>query len=584
MTLGLQDRIFVELVRSHLDASVAEMGATLRRATDNPLIHSTLAFSCSLHDASGEELAAEAGIPSFLGAMEFPVRAAIEAFGLDELRPGDVLISNDPYLAGGTHVSDINVICPIFHDDRVRLLAAVKAHWIDVGGMRSGSWSPDATDCFQEGLRLPPVRIVSAGTWNEDILGIIFANVRAPLESRADLSAQIAGCRLAEGRMLELFQWYGEEPMVAAFERILDHGEALMRARLLDVPDGEYHSSDLVDEDGVRGEPVRVQVAISVRGSDVVVDFAGTQAQTEGANGNETFAETVAAARLALRCLVGPHLPENGGCYRPIEVRADKGTCVNPTAPAPVTVGNAAVNLVVTDSIFRAMAEPLPDRVTADQYGGVQVLLLTGHTAAGREFTHFEPYAGGGGARATKDGLNSVITIQDGDVRSESAELTESPYALRVERRELIRDSGGPGRQRGGLGIATDYRVLGDGVHGMTTLTRFRVAPQGILGGDQGTTSATVLEDGGAERVMFLGEFKLPHHGLVSHRIGGGGGYGDPLLRAPALVAADVENGYVSRAAARDRYGVVLDESGRLDVRATEHRRAERAAETASAP
>jgi N-methylhydantoinase B len=553
------------------------MTDSLRRATYSPLIREALDFSNALHDRNGEVVAEALGIPLLLGAMSPTVRVVLEAFAVEELRPGDVIVSNDPYLGGGTHLNDINVIRPIFLDGELVLFAQSKAHMLDIGGREPGSWSPDAVNVFQEGVRLPPVKLVAGGVWNESLLRLLLTNVRFPGQLEADVQAQIGAVRVGEQQALKTFRQFGRDQVESAMAAILDHAESLMRDQITALPDGSYRAVDHVDSDGVSDEPVRIEVTVVVEGSELKVDFTGTAAQTVGSNGNMIFAGTESAVRLALRCLLAPGLPANEGCYRPIRVSAPSGSCVNPTSPAAVSVGLASVAHTVIEAVFKALARVLPERVIADQYGNVQPLILSGTNLHSKEpYLHFSSYPGGGGARSANDGLSGVITLTDGDVRNIPAEVVETRFPLRVERLQLIEDSGGPGRMRGGLGVRIDYRILGHDAHGVTTLNRYRIPPQGIGGGGEGRASRTVVEEDGQAREFWFGSFEAPAGALVSHQTGGGGGFGPALERDPALVQADVIGGYVSREAARSLYGVVFHPNLEIDSKHTEAERAAR--------
>lgn len=558
------DQILREVIRHRLMGAVAEMAETLKRAAYTPTIYEVLDFSNTLHNREGDVVAQTLGIPIFLGAMSSSCRAAIAAFGRGGFQPGDVVISNDPYLAGGSHVNDVNVIAPIFHDGEVVMFAQCKAHWRDVAGRDAGSWSADATDIFQEGLRLPPVKLLAGGILNEALLETIVCNSRLPDNARGDLMAQIAACRIGEKRLAELIARYGADTLVAACEAILDHGERLIRAEIEQIPDGTYHAEDWLDTDGSAERQVPIRVAVTVAGSDLVVDFTGTGPQNPGGIANTVLAGTVSAVRMAVKCITDPQLPANEGCYRPVAVLAPPGTCVNAQPPAPCTVGLGSVTHVVIEAVLRALAPVLPERAIAGAFGSINAMQIFGtDPATGRLFIHGMPYAGGWGARARKDGVSVLQGPVNGDCRNIPAEIIESKYPLLVEQYALIPDSGGPGRTRGGLGARTDYRILCDDARLNTALVRYRCPPKGIFGGGDGAGNQTVVDD--AIVLHCVAGYPLPRGAVVSHRMGGGGGYGPAMERPLALVAQDVRYGYVTPAAARRDYGVAVDEWGNVD-------------------
>jgi N-methylhydantoinase B len=544
--------ITVELVRNRLEAAAREMTETLRRAAYSPLIRESLDFSTALHNPAGEVVAQSAALPFLAGAMTSAV-ATLGATGrLAKAEPGDIYISNDPYLAGGTHVNDIAVIVPVFCSDELTLVAHAKAHMLDVGGRDPGSWALDATDAQQEGIRIPHVRLAHRAQIDEDVMAVICSNVRFPGQLRADVQAMIAACRAGAARVDEAAARYGTEVVVSAATAILDQDEARMRTRIAELPDAIYRSSDLVETDGLTDEEIAVEVTVTVEGSEIDIDFTGSAPEARGSNGNMIFAGTEASARLALKCLLDPLGPDNDGVYRPVTVRAAPGSCVNPHHPAPVTVGLSSVAHCAIESVMRALAPVVEERAMADQFGCVQALILAG-PVPGHEapFVHFMVYPGGSGARANADGLDGVVNICDSGVRNIPAEVIESTLPVRVERMELLTDSAGPGRFRGGLGVRADYRILTEGVTGTAVLNRYRIAPRGRAGGGEGATSRTVvINRDGEERHYGFETFPVARGELVSHRTGGGGGWGTPAERDPVRVAADVHAGLLSPQAA----------------------------------
>jgi len=568
--------IVVELVRSRLVSTTREMSERLKRAAYSPMIRETLDFCSALHDPTGAVVAQSTGIPGLFGLMSHAMRAALERHPLETLEPGDVLISNDPYEAGGLHLNDVNVMAPVFHDGEVVLLAQSKAHWVDIGSIEAGGWSPDATDLQQEGLRMPPLRLIRAGRWNEDVLALIEANVRLPTQIRGDLNAQVGSTRAAVVRVQELLARHGRPVVDACMATMLDQADAAMRARIAELPDGVYRAVDYADPESGSDDPIRVEVALTVQGDRLIADFAGSAPQGATAFGNCAATGTEAFTRLMAKSVLDPLGPTTEGSYRAIEVRTQPGSCVSPAAPAPVTVGPCNVGHAVLECVGRALAQVVPERCVGDQFGSVQVLVIAGQEVRATEpFIFFTSGYGGGGARATRDGLNGVATQIDGDVQNMPVEVIESNLPLRVERFELRADSGGPGRQRGGLGVRADYRLLADQATGSIALNRAQVAPRGVLGGEAPLLSQMVIDPDAADaRSQWRGPFALDNGQVVSHQIGGGAGYGLAWERDPSAVAADVRDGYVSASAAREAYGTVVDDAGAVDAEATARLRA----------
>jgi N-methylhydantoinase B len=553
------DPITVEVIRNRLISNATEMTETIKRAAYSPIIYEVLDLSNAIHDRQGNLVVQAPGIPLFLGAMPAVVNSVLDRFGIENIYPGDVIISNDPHSAGGTHVNDINMVVPIFWENELVLFANSKAHWIDIGGKDPGSWSPDAENIYQEGIILPPIKLYERGQLNETALEIIMANVRVPDYSRGDLRAQLAACRVAEKRTHEVFKRYGSETVTAAIKEIMDHGERLIRAEIEGIPDGVYRVEDYVDSDGITDKPIKVVTTVTVQGSELSVDFTGSDPQTQGAGGNCAWAGTVSAVRLAIKCLTDPDLPGNQGCYRPIKVHAPKGTCVNPLSPAAVTVGLGDVSHVIIESIFRALASALPEKTIAGMYGTVSALVISGQDPRqdNRPYIHFMPYSGGWGARASKDGISGLMTIVNGDCLNVPVEVVETKYPLRVERYEMLPDSGGAGKYRGGLGLAVEYRLLDSDANISVGLSRYKIKPYGLFGGKEGIPSVTrvTYPDGTSEELFKIGGKSVPKGSLISHSCGGGGGYGSPAERDPELIKRDIQNGYITEEAARCEYG-----------------------------
>lgn len=556
------DPITVEVVRNRLISNVTEMTETLRRAAYSPIIYEVLDFSNTIHDTAGDVVAQALGIPLFLGAMSPVVMHCLTRIPIETINPGDIIVTNDPFTAQNTHVNDIHVVVPIFYEGKIVLFCTSKAHWVDIGGKDPGSWSPDAQNIYQEGIRIPPVKLFEGGKLNQTAMDIILLNVRLPQHSMGDFRAQIAACELGVQRTVELIDKYGWETVEACIQEILAHGERMMRAEIERIPDGVYAAEDYVDSDGVVDEPVKVKMKITVKGNDMIFDLTGSDLQRGGAAGNFILAGTISSVRTAVKALLDPELPANEGCYRPITVIAPEGTCVNPLPPAPVTVADN-IAIVVIELVFQCLAQVIPEKTIAGMYGGVSVLTIAGEDPrfSNRSFIHIMPYSGGWGARATKDGVNGLMTIINGDCYNVPCEIIETKFPLRVERYALMDDSGGPGKYRGGLGIAIDYRILGEKAIISTGLSRYKVPPYGLFGGRPGRGTVTVIDpDTPAEKRLYkAGGVVVKRGSLVSHWCGGGGGYGPASERDRELARNDLVKGYVSPASLKKEYGLDPD-------------------------
>jgi len=572
------DAVTLEVVRTGLIAIVREMSLTLSRTAHSTIIRDVRDFSCVVFDARGRLVAQAEGMPSFNGSMSFTLEAAAAKFPLTEWRPGDVVISNDPYFAGGSsfHKNDINVLTPVFHEGRLALISASKAHYLDIGGKTPGSYAPDAVDTFQEGLCMPPVKLYDQGVRNDAVLDILLANLRAPAAARGDLAAQLAAGKTAELRGIELFDRWGRGVVDAAVEGLLDHAERTVRSAIRRIPDGTYRASGLHDGDGTTQEAIKLEVAVTVADDDIVIDLAGSDPQRPSSGGNGHWHTTVAMSRETVLFLSDTSMGANEGSYRPIRVQAPEGCVFRPVFPAPTTTGSADLSVRLIELVLRALASVLPEDVIGGTFGTVSAMSLAGENPDGTPFVHFSPYAGGWGARAGADGNSAMVSILSGDNFNVPCEVMETRFpSLLAERYALRPDSAGAGRTRGGWGITYDYRTLVD-VEMSVNLDHYRFPPYGIFGGEDGAPSELVVDPDSPDRRVHhqIAGVQLDAGSVVSHRTAGGGGYGDPRERDPEAVAEDVRAGLLDRRAAAEVYGVVVDDQGALDVEATKTARA----------
>jgi N-methylhydantoinase B len=550
------DPVTREVIQNRLVSVVREMSLTIQRAAYSPIIHEVKDYSSVLLRPNGDLVAEAEGIPSFLGAMPATLPPVLAKYAPDSMGAGDVYISNDPYSANGTHKNDVNVLAPIFFAGDLVFFAVTKAHWSDIGGKDPGSWSPDATSTYHEGLTIPPLRLFTRGEPNGDVLDLVLANTREPESNHGDLMAQIAACTVAQRRIDDLLGRYGRAVVDACIDSLFDYVEARVRSEIEQVPDGTYTAVETVESDGLGGPPFDVTARVIVSGSDVTCDFTGQEPQRDAAGANINRVCLEAMCRVALKCLLAPMVPANQGLYRPVTVTATPGTVTHPTYPAPCTTWGE-MGYAVYESIFAAMAPVLPARVVAGLFGYGQTMAIAGRgSRRAPGYVHFMPYAGGWGGREGKDGLSAMCPLLNGDNFNVPCEVIEHEFPLLVERYELVQDSAGAGRFRGGLGVRTDYRVLDGGAEVYAAFNRYRIPPRGVFGGRPAALSALLLEraDGRLENCPKAAGVIVPEGGLISHRTGGGGGFGDPRERDRALVRSDVLDGYISEAAAREEY------------------------------
>jgi len=502
-------------------------------------------------------------LPIHLGSMPDAVAAVVAAFGPD-VHDGDVFIHNDPYF-GGSHLPDVNVVRPAFHAGRLLGYACLRAHWPDVGSATPGSYGA-VTEIYGEGLRLPPLRLVSRGTLNVDLEKVILANVRTPDERKGDLGAQLAATLRASERLAELARRYGAEEIIGAMAEVIDYSERLMRAGLAELPDGEGTFEDFCDGDGIpddaqgRDAPFWIRMRVTKVLDRVTVDFAGSDPAVKGPI-NAPLSVTASGVFCALKTAVDPNslIPPNSGCWRPIEVKAEKGSVVNAQFPSPVVYANHEISHRVADMVMGALASIWPKQVMACSQGTSAVFTLGGlDPRSGRCYVSYETIKGGFGARPNKDGIN-VVAAGISNTMNTPVEVLEMAFPVRVERYQINPDSGGAGQYRGGCGARRVWRLLdGADAVGSLCMERMTSAPFGLLGGKPGAAAVVTLTtpDGASYRLPSKGAFRAPAGSVIDMITPGSGGYGAPRRRDPAAIGRDLIDGYVSERAAREDYGI----------------------------
>ncbi|WP_158228150.1 hydantoinase B/oxoprolinase family protein [Pseudonocardia sp. MH-G8] len=573
------DPITKEVVRYRLSTIADEMEMTLLRAAYSVIVKEGLDASSAVFDRSGNNIAQAAAIPIHLGCMIPAVETVLRRWPVDEMAPGDVFILNDPY-AGGTHLPDIAVIRPLFHSGRAVALAATMSHHQEIGGMVPGSLPPNATDLYQEGLRLPPMKLYDAGTIVEPIFDILRANVRTPDVVLGDLRAQLAACHLAEERIGELVDEIGGAELAAVMDALLEQSAQLTAERISAIPDGTYTFTDYLDDDGVRvGQRIVIRAAVTIDGSAVHIDFTGTDEQTKGPY-NCVPASSIAAVYYVLRAVTGADIPNNSGCYRSVRITLPPGTLVNPVEPAPVNSRTATL-LRLCDVLFGCFQQAIPDRMPAAQSGQLLVMNFGGtDPETGKLFVTSELGVGGMGGRPGLDGVDAVEASASNcmNVPAEAIEM-ESP--LRVVQWSVWPDSGGAGRWRGGCGTEKVFELTAGEVSANYRGERHTSRAWGVEGGADAPSSRAVVHraDGHDDELPSKTMVHLEAGDQLRVALSGGGGYGDPLTRPEQDVERDVRDHRVSRAEAEDLYGVMTDDRGHLLADATRDLRARRAAQ-----
>jgi N-methylhydantoinase B len=566
--------VLIEIIRNGLIAVTEEMKTNLMRTAYNMIIYEALDFTCGLFTAKGETVSIGLGLPTFIRGMAETIKAKRAHFGAD-IRPGDILVTNDAYITG-SHLNHFTFSLPIFHDGGLIAFSCCMAHWQDVGGQLGGV----TTDIFSEGIQIPIVKYAREGVINQDLLDIIRTNVRIPERAMGDLRAQITAIKTGERLFLELVNRYGRDEVLAAIAEIMDQSERAARDRTLAIPDGVYEAESFMDDDGVNiGVPIPIKVRVVVEGDSATIDLSEVSGQVRGFY-NSSITTGTACAQVAFKCLTSPtDYPINDGSFRNLKIIVPPGRVVSATRPAPMRWW-MTFPMTVIDTVFKAMTPAIPDKTIAGHHADLCVSLLHGIDPHDGKFflAHMGPLGGGWGAKLTEDGVSGTVCINDGDTHNSPREQLETKYPILVERYALIPDSGGPGKHRGGLGCETVLRALTD----MTlnaSIDRSHCLPWGLMGGLEGSGNQVLLRHGDVwdkERVNAkILTAQLKAGDAYALRSGGGGGFGSPLERAPEAIAEDVRQGYVTIGAARDYYGVVLDrETFAVDWEATAAERA----------
>lgn len=580
------DPIVLEIVRSALKMACEEMGRSMMRTAWSPIFNEGLDLSCMIFDHRGEMLAQGDFCPSHIGATVHIVEWAIKEVGPDNLEPGDVILHNDPY-RGGCHLPEFLTLKPIFADGRIEAYAACIAHMVDVGGSVPGSFG-DTKNIFEEGLRLPPVKIYRRDQEVSDLFSVILSNVRMPQYLYGDMKAMIGSLYTAERRVLELIDRYGPPTFRDLGERIKDVSEVLAREVIRALPDGEYTFEGEIEDDGVLPDQRwRIRATVVVRGDEVIVDYTGSSPQSAGP-ANQTWAVTASGTYAALFHLYPNDLPRNAGAYRPITVIAPPGSFVNVAYPGSCVGGNTDSMPTTIDVVLGALSEVAGQGTASD--GDTYAIITIGGTdpRTGEGFTLCYYDGSGGGARWFADG-NDGQGCKNGNGRRMPIEVIESRYPLQLLSYGLNRDPRGmpgAGRFRGGLGTRRWFRVCAPEVYVSAHTNRNVVRPWGKAGGAEGGNCEVLFRRAGADRWQTAVElFGVASPGKFSNVVlhdgdeivvgaPGGGGYGPPNARDPQLVADDVADGLYTVAEAAEIYGVVLDTAGEVDVRATADRRA----------
>jgi len=554
------DPFTITIIKNALKSISEEMFSTTARSAQSPIIYDVLDFSTCITDSQGNVISQATGIPLFIGVFDYTVKGIIDHYKNENIEPGDIIITNDPYISG-THLNDVALIAPIFYKDTIVAYAASKGHWLDIGGMSFGSWGPGRSEIFQEGLFIPPCKLYKANKLNLDIVKILKSNSRLPNILIGDMEAQIAGLRIANTRILRLIDKYGLASFFTSIEKILNDGKYIANRRLKEIPNGLYEAVDYLDEEDENGHKIKIHAQIKITENEFIVDFTNNPNQLPFSM-NTTYPATVAAVRVVYMSIIDPHIVFNQGIVSPLKVIAPRGTIFNAIKPAPVSVYWESLSYAA-DLVWKAVAPVVKEKITAGHFLSVVAEIIAGINNKNNEpFALVEPNPGGWGAGIDKDGESALVSFADGETYASSVEILERRYPIMVERYCLnIEDGVGHGKYRGGFGIIKDYRILNDVTELTTDINRSIVPPWGIEGGENGTGNYIVIIRNCKEilRTRKISSFKLLRNDIVSIRTGGGGGWGNPFLRDPKMVLEDVKNGFIDIKTAKEKYLVIIN-------------------------
>ena len=566
------DMVTMNIIDSSMVSLCREMGISLMKTSYSTIFNEGLDFTCGLSDVSGDMIAVAEFCPAQIGGMPLLIKTCAQEIPLETLDEGDVIIHNDPY-RGGLHTPEHTLFKPFYVDGELMGFVVCIGHIAEVGGMVPGGFAGEATEIFHEGLQIPPIKIMRRGVDVDEVWKLILANVRTPRYNYGDLRAMIGALDLGEQRIIELVRKYGKAVFTETCSDLMDYSERRMRSEIAVFPDGRYSFEDTVENDGIEDKPYLIHVDVFVQDDEVIVDFSGSAAQAKGPI-NATLGVTWSATYNAMFHLTDPTIPKNSGCFRPIKVLARPGSVTNVNYPAPEVAGNTEVHPRLAALVIGALSQGVPERAMAAESGTGNNFVFGGHHPEYDEyFACYDLMSGGWGGRSFADGNDDTIAI-NGNCRFNPTEVFETRFPFWVENCALVPDSGGAGKFRGGLAFERTLRATTIEITASQCTDRHRIKPWALFGGKEGATGATLIQQAGTERwltvVQAFNKASSSKYSNITLRPGdrvrlvvpGGGGYGDPRERDPAMIEEDLREGYISRESARRDYGFEGKQAG----------------------
>ena len=554
------DVFTTEIIKDAIVALGEEMFNAMIRTSMSPIIYETTDFAVGATDAKGNLLAQGNGVTAFLATLDTAVQSLLTHYDPADIAPGDVFISNNPYEGGGTHLSDVVILVPVFAGEQLIAWTVNKAHWTEVGGAQPGSVSTVSTEIYQEGLRFCFLRLYEQGKINKSLLQLIRDNVRLPDSTIGDMHAGVAAAKVGAKRIDEIVDKYGREAVLYAMDELLDYGERMTLAELAKLPNGVYEAEDVVEEDGLGGGPFKIKVKVTISDDRMVTDYTGTDPQAVGPI-NCTYTGLVTGVRCLFKAVTNTEIPANGGCFRALDIVCPDGTVVSAQNPAPVSLYYEPL-LAAIDVMWKALAPVLPDRLPAGHQRSVGATFVSGiHPDSGELFVMGEPLVGGWGASDRLDGDSGQFCAANGETFNIPTELFESRYGVQIQQYAFHDEDGGAGEFRGGKGVVLDYQITADQAYLTYAASRTESKPWGMQGGQDGSNNYALIlrHDGTSERHHMCTTVPVAKGETIRLMTGTGGGFGDPKKRAPEKLRHDIKNGFVTLEQAEKYYGYTAD-------------------------